>query len=518
MNELIKNLIEQLKGTGGGPKAVAALVGLAVLVVVGAAAVIGNRPDYQLAFSDLSDHDFAAVNKALSEAGIPFDVSQPPAPFSVYVDEDERPSAYMAVYGAGALDKPLKGILSESGVASVFNSAEERQQGVRKREWEEMEKMLEVLDFVLSARVRTSPGTVSPLAGLHAPPTTASVTLRIVNDALLSRDQSETVANLVSRGLGVAKKHLIISDQTGFSLYDGAAELDEGRDVRDLLAHQAAYDSRTTNRANEVLRDILGPDKARVTISSEWDYDQRTTRTETPVGKGALVSETKSTSERPLSETSFEAAGVASNVALSGADPAAGTRPDTPPSDPPVEKTSEERREYRPTITTEEKVRFVPTLKRLSVAFFVDQSIDAAEIADLEEAIKTAVGFDAQRDDFNRVVLPFFTDDASDDTESAATVTPTDESNPLIETLLRRGVEIATALVFVVLLLKSLRTSAKRAPQMAAAAETAAAEEVDPELLARAQVEELLRSDPERVGEILSSWARSERHPTEARS
>ena len=33
-------------------------------------------------------------------------------------------------------------------------------------------------------------------------------------------------------------------------------------------------------------------------------------------------------------------------------------------------------------------------------------------------------------------------------------------------------------------------------------------EEIDPELLAIRQVEQLLESDPERVGRILSSWAR----------
>ena len=33
------------------------------------------------------------------------------------------------------------------------------------------------------------------------------------------------------------------------------------------------------------------------------------------------------------------------------------------------------------------------------------------------------------------------------------------------------------------------------------------ARRIDPELLARAQIEELVRSDPRRVGEILSRWA-----------
>jgi hypothetical protein len=157
MNDLLQSLFGQLKGTSLGTRVVALVSVLGLVAVLGAATWLSNRPDFQLAFSSLSDHELAKVNRALSEAGIAFDVSQPPAPFSVYVDESERSVAYMAVYGAGALDKPLEGILTDAGMSSVFHSAEERQQGVRKREWAEMELMLEELDFVAAAHVRTSP-------------------------------------------------------------------------------------------------------------------------------------------------------------------------------------------------------------------------------------------------------------------------------------------------------------------------------------------------------------------------
>ena len=429
----------------------------------------------------------------------------------------------MAAYGAGALDKPLKGIMSDTGVASVFNSAEERQQGVRKREWEEMEKMLEVLDFVLGARVRSSPGDSSPFTG-ETSPTTASVTLRLPADTRLTENQTRTVANLVSRGLGIDKEDLIISDQFGNGLYDGEEGVDEDKAVKELLDHQAEYDRRATRRANELLTDILGPNKARVTVSSEWDYDQSTTRTESAAAKGALVSETKTSSEKPLSENAPPppAAGVTSNVALGGA-PGDDELAPAPEVEPLVEKTSDERKEYRPTITTEEKTRFVPTLERMSIALFLDQSLDAARIPGLEEAVKAALGFDSARDGeegFRSVVLPFaadLTEIGEDPATTTASTAPVEEKSRLVETLLRRGVEIVTAVVFIFLLLRSLKSS-KRSTLQPASPEPASTEEIDPELLARAQVEELLQSDPERVGEILSSWARGDRQTTGART
>src|SRR5262245_30892189 len=119
MKDLLDKLLASLKSTSAGARAIVVLVGLALVTVAGAAAVVASRPHYELAFSGLTDHELAQVCKALAAADIPFQQSQPPGPFVVYVDEGERSSAYMAAYAAGALDKPLEGILADEGVASV---------------------------------------------------------------------------------------------------------------------------------------------------------------------------------------------------------------------------------------------------------------------------------------------------------------------------------------------------------------------------------------------------------------
>lgn len=519
MKNLLENLVEQLKETSGGTKLVALLVGAGMLAILGLAAVVSSKPHYEMAFSGLADHELPKVTKALAEAGITFEVSQPPGPFTVFVDESERPAAYRAAYGAGALDKPLKGIMADSGVASVFNSAEERQQAVRKREWGEVEKMLEVLDFVVSAQVRTSRSNASPLTAHKAPPVSASVTLLVAGDRTLTREQSETVANLVSRSLGVQKRDLIIADQTGNSLYDGAEKTEEDHDVRDLLARQTEFEQRTTAKANAVLDSILGPNRARVEIASEWNYVQSTTRTETP-SKGSVISETKNSTERPLPDGGVAEAGVP--VGVSGNVPAAGgtgapVTAATSSAGPLVEKTLEEKKDYQPGRTTEERVSFVPTIERLSVALFLDSSVDEAQSSNLEEAIKATVGFDDARDNFSSVRITFNTESATEELAPGDTSTPepAPRTNPLMERLLGRGVEIVTALVFVILLVKSLRASSKKP---ASTTERTQPEDViDPELLARVQVEELLRSEPDKVGAILSSWARGDRPLTGAR-
>ncbi len=90
-----------------------------------------------------------------------------------------------------------------------------------------------------------------------------------------------------------------------------------------------------------------------------------------------------------------------------------------------------------------------------------------------------------------------------------------------MEMLLQRGVEIAAAAIFLVVLLRALksrpRALAYDEPQSAGhdpiAALAAAEEIVDPrvrEMVARRQIDELIRNDPERVSTILSRWAADE--------
>ena len=87
MNPLLQQLLASLRSTSAGTRVLVLFVGLGLAAILGVAGFVANRPHYSIAFSGLTDHEVAEVNKALSEAGIEFQVSQPPAPFAVFVDE-----------------------------------------------------------------------------------------------------------------------------------------------------------------------------------------------------------------------------------------------------------------------------------------------------------------------------------------------------------------------------------------------------------------------------------------------
>ena len=134
MNERLAPLLALLKGASSGTKGIALLVGIGLVALIAGAGWLANRPDFELLYSELDDQESSKVLRALSEANIAFEVSQPPGPFHVYVDGGDRHRALMVIATAGALDRPPAGIPTPtSGFDSIFVSSAERQQMVRKR-------------------------------------------------------------------------------------------------------------------------------------------------------------------------------------------------------------------------------------------------------------------------------------------------------------------------------------------------------------------------------------------------
>ena len=142
-----------------------------------------------------------------------------------------------------------------------------------------------------------------------------------MDNSTLTAGQRNTVANLVSRGLGISKENLVISDQFGKNLFDGTASNAEELRIQDLLSQQSQYDARMTELANQVLRDVLGPRKARVTVTTEWDYAQTTRSKEEALGTGAITMQSKMKTDRtvPSGAAAPEAVGITANTVTGSA-------------------------------------------------------------------------------------------------------------------------------------------------------------------------------------------------------
>ena len=188
--------------------------------------------------------------------------------------------------------------------------------------------------------------------------------------------------------------------------------------------------------------------------------------------------------------------------------------PEPVAAEPAVSETSDERTTYDAARSRTQTVRTAPRLERLSVSLVIDTSL-AEQRDEIIELVKAAVGFDAKRQDlFGVSTTSFAVDQTAAEPGAEEAQEAPKRPNPTLELLLTRGVEIVAALAFAIVLLKSLkgpkRSAAAGAARGAGALADGGLPEPDPALVARAQIEELVRSNPRRVGEILSRWASEE--------
>jgi flagellar M-ring protein FliF len=511
MKAQLQKLVELFAQAGAGAKIVLAAGALALVAVLAYAGYRAGNPSFKQLYSELGAAEAAAVQNALAGAGIRYEVSgQPPGPFVLYVDEGRFYEAQNAVALAGALAAAPEGIRVGSGGASdVFMSADERRQSMRKRDWQEMEKQLEVLNFVRKASVSTS--SPSTVLGRVPPPPTVAVMLQLVGGTELSRAQADTIAKLVRHRFNVPAANVVISDQTGRTLFDGTREDGDGPGDDGLFEHKQRYDENVAERTNAALDRVFGDGKAYVVVNTEWRWEELETVTERYDPKGVVVSETKSQSETPQGSSPPVGglAGVTSNLAAGdGTTSSTPTAPDG--GEVPVATSSEETRSSLVGKETELRRSRTPKLERLYVSLFLDASLDGDRAA-LEGNVKASVGFDESRgDQFSSLVTPIASLPRGPDGKPLPpeAPAPVQAPSPVVELLLTHGVEVLAALAFLLVLFKVLKGS-KVAPKTAE--RTDAEEGIQAlERLARSQIEELVRTEPERVSSILSRWASEE--------
>ena len=512
------NLQSFLSELGKAPLRAKLTVVACVLAVVGVLALAGMvaaNPHFSTLYSGLDDAERVAVEKALAQGGIRFRASPPPAPYAIYVDDSQIDEAQISVALAEALTRTPTGIATgTSGANSIFQSAGERAQTMLKREWEETEHLLEQLTFVTRAVVRTSIPVNSPMSHKREP-LTVSVTLHLRGTSALSSPQADTVAKLVVYRFGVPAENVLISDQAGRTLHDPSSKQSGGMDVRGLVEEAGLHDRLLAEKVNSALATAYGANKTLVMVTSEWNFDQSMVVAESIDPETVQLSVDKHESRTPQSGglAVGGATGVTANLADPTADPAQLAQMD------PIEATeTTEKSVYDAARSRSQTVSTAPRLTRLSISLMIDDSL-ASKRDEIIDIVKAGVGFNSAREDVIGVsttafVLPEGTvlDEDGNPVPATAEV-PAEDSSDTLELLMTRGVEIVAALGFVILLIMSLKGSKGGAPgSLAVAGSTerggeGGLGEPDPSALARAQIEELVKSDPRRVGDILSSWA-----------
>lgn len=527
MNEQLRNFTEALKATDLGTKLVVTVTAVALVAAMAIVGVVSKETHHEVAFSGLTDAEFASVSTAIAEAGIEFETRRGDGVNVVMTTKDDTRKARQVAWAAGAISVQVKGILGSSGAASnIFAGADEREQLTREKDMSEIEKTIEVLDYITQAELYLPKNLPSAFSAQRKE--NVSMVVRTKGGRALTSGESYTLALTLQGALGFPMDKIMITDQAGRMIHGNQTADNAPIDGRTLEV-QREYNLAEQERVNVELAKLFGPDKARVSISSEFDFSQSTVVSRL-AQKPVEISKRTSTTETPVGAASAAPGGVAgssSNIASSGdswgVGEAALLTGDAAPTPPPSATTSEtETASFIPTIDTTE-IHNQPKLKRLSISLALDDSLIDKK-AEVEANVKAMLGYDATRaDSFSSMTMAILATPVPEVVEEPAEAAPAESGLPM-DMLIENAIELVTALAFIFLLLKGLKsTKGKKAAAATAAEGTrssgvpgspgSAPIEISPEALARAQVEDLVQNNPERVAQILSNWVVEDRSP-----
>ncbi len=378
-----------------------------------------RRPSFGVLFSDLDIASAGDVSAELEKMGVEYKVEGGGTTILVPAEKIAQLRINLA----------SEGVITSGGVGyEIFDNNEigvtdfVQRVNMRRALEGELSRTITSLNAVDKARVHI----VFPKVSIFKDKSreaTASVVIRMGRGKMLAPPQVRGISNLVAYSVqGLKQENVTVIDQSGNTLSeavpDDVAGMDNAR-----IGVKKKLENYLSKKAEDMLSSVLGPGRAIVRVDAEIDYRSIETMRES-YDPNTVVRSEEVTTESNTQEGS-ESENITSN--------------------------------YEVNRTVETIVGSGGGIKTLSVAAFVDghynqgdngqmeyQPLSGQEVKELEDVIKSAVGFDPSRNDAIKVVnLPFY----------SGGMERTDLSTPLVEWLPQVIAKVAAAGILVFLFL-----------------------------------------------------------------
>ncbi len=397
------------------------LVIMAILVgstIAGLAFLLtwSETDDFQPLYNNLAPEDAAAIVTKLKENQIPYQLN---------MDGTGIRIPYEKIYET-RLELASQGLPQGSGIGfEVFDETKlgmtEFVQNVNYQRalQGELSRTINTLIEVESSRVHI----VMPARSLfieEEEPATASVILKLRRGKYLSKEQIQGIVHLVSSSVSRLKpEDVTIIDHSGKML----AGMKEKSTVNQVTSNQLVFQEKKErlleNRVKTMLESVLGQDKAIVRVSCLLNFTQQEKTEELFLPDNTVIrSEQGSSSLSNADEGKYGVPGLQSNVVPGSADATASNG---------VNRNQKEQytKNYEVGKLINRQIMPIGSVQRLSVAVIVDGtykdpeegaetdqpqyvSRTPEEMAKLENIVKSAVNYDANRGDTIEVVnIPF---------------------------------------------------------------------------------------------------------------
>lgn len=401
----MNNFVAALQRFGIGR--LAAILGIGVGVAAALVALTMNLGEPKaLLYSNLDLKEAGSITTALDQAGVKYEVKGDGS--TIMVARDKVASTRLMLSSKGL---PTSGSVGYEifDEANALGQTDFVQQLNRQRALEgELARTIQSLDGVTSARVHL----VLPKRQLfeeEAEQPSAAVTIGVGGRAP-SSDQVQAIQNLVSSAVPNLKPgRVTVVDQHAKTLSAG----EDGFGTQAADGRRSEVEQRIAKTVTKLVEGVVGPGKARVNVTADLNLARVTVQQETFDPDGQVV-RSETTNEENSRESQPDANGaVSASANIPGG---VGANGETMNQSASGRTESTTNYEISKTIRTE--VQEPGEMKRLSVAVAVDGVTapgqdgkpgaytprSAEEMQRIEQLVRTAVGFSADRGDQVTVV------------------------------------------------------------------------------------------------------------------
>ena len=249
----------------------------------------------------------------------------------------------------------------------------------------------------------------------------------------LGRGPVTAIQHLVASAVqGLTPNGVAIIDDKGELLAGGPSDGDnatsEAQEER-----TAGFEERLRQRIENIVASIVGPGHSRVQVAAELDYNRVTETAETFDPDSRVIRSSQTVQQDSSEKGNRTTAAVSVGTAIPGQNAPQSNTDATPTSS---NSRTEETVNYEISKTTKTQVQDAGTVKKLSVAVVVDGTYtagangqrtyaprSAADMNNISQLVRTAVGYDEKRGDSVQVTNMRFAD-IDTGSESAAPVLP----------------------------------------------------------------------------------------------
>ncbi|MDB5694826.1 MAG: fliF [Sphingomonas bacterium] len=413
--ERFANPLQQMRGMLAQPAVRRSLPMILMVALIGAAALawmsLSSAPQKPL-FSGLPDADKAAVTSALQQGGIASSIDEGTG--SLTVAEEDYSRARMLLAGQG-LPKAAPGGYALLDQLPMGVSRAVEGERLRQARETELARSIQEIDAVADARVHLATPEQSVFVRDKAAPS-ASVIVKLQAGRSLSDAQVSSIVNLVASSVpGMKPDAVTIVDQLG-ALLSKSGGADAGEAAGDKrIAFQRRVEEKYRQQLTQLLTPLYGAGNFTAEVQAEVNLDETQATRESYDKQGALRAETGSWTgnQAPGAAAPGGIPGALSNTpppasTLEAPQPAIGTSGDARPvaggSGVNGEKQSDNYQRAYDLGREVSVTRNMPgTVRRLSVAVLLREPDkgrrSGLEVQQVTDLVKSAVGFDAVRQD-----------------------------------------------------------------------------------------------------------------------